>query len=188
MSDIARGLDVSVVTVSKVLRNQGNISAATRKRVLQRAKKSTIGELDCAIAGNRRTFTIGLLLPDIQHPFFPRDCQSGSRNRPAACYHVIISLLRGRSGIGSDRGGISRGPESGRTDSGVGPNRQRIGVIQASSRAESAVSLNRPSVRASGQVSSAVDNEAIGKLANGNLIAQGCRRIAHFCESGQWYC
>ena len=32
MQDIARGLDVSVVTVSKVLRNKGKISAATRKR------------------------------------------------------------------------------------------------------------------------------------------------------------
>jgi len=39
MLDIARGLNVSVVTVSKVLRNQGKISVATRKRVLQRAKE-----------------------------------------------------------------------------------------------------------------------------------------------------
>ena len=39
MLDIAKGLNVSVVTVSKVLRNQGKISAATRKRVLRRAKE-----------------------------------------------------------------------------------------------------------------------------------------------------
>jgi len=39
MQDIARGLNVSVVTVSKVLRNKGKISVATRQRVLRRAKK-----------------------------------------------------------------------------------------------------------------------------------------------------
>ena len=39
MMDIARDLKVSVVTVSKVLRNQGRISEATRKRVLRRAKQ-----------------------------------------------------------------------------------------------------------------------------------------------------
>jgi len=39
MTDIARDLKVSVVTVSKVLRNDGKISAAMRKRVLRRAKE-----------------------------------------------------------------------------------------------------------------------------------------------------
>ena len=39
MSDIAKDLDVSVVTVSKALRNKGSISVATRKRILQRAKE-----------------------------------------------------------------------------------------------------------------------------------------------------
>ena len=37
MLDIARDVNVSVVTVSKVLRNQGRISEATRKLVLRRA-------------------------------------------------------------------------------------------------------------------------------------------------------
>jgi LacI family transcriptional regulator len=37
MKDIADDLNVSVVTVSKVLRNQGDISAETRERVLRRA-------------------------------------------------------------------------------------------------------------------------------------------------------
>lgn len=39
MQDIARGLNVSVVAISKVLRNTGNISADTRNRVQRRAKQ-----------------------------------------------------------------------------------------------------------------------------------------------------
>jgi LacI family transcriptional regulator len=39
MKDIARDLGVSVVTVSKVLRNHSDISAQTRKRVLLRMKE-----------------------------------------------------------------------------------------------------------------------------------------------------
>src|ERR1700735_683852 len=39
LSDIAKDLKVSVVTVSKALRNQGRISVCTRNRVLKRAKE-----------------------------------------------------------------------------------------------------------------------------------------------------
>ena len=69
--DIARGLNVSVVTVSKVLRNKGKISVATRQRVLRRAKKLNYQTNWIARSlVTRRTFTIGLLLPDFTHPFF----------------------------------------------------------------------------------------------------------------------
>ena len=94
MSDIAKDLDLSVVTVSKVLRNQGSISAATRKRVLQRAK-----ELDyrtnwiarSLVTG--RTFTIGLLLPDIRHPFFAEIAKAVSESVRPGGYHVLISYF-----------------------------------------------------------------------------------------------
>ncbi len=39
MKDIASDLGVSIVTVSKVLRNHSDISDATRKRVLKRVKE-----------------------------------------------------------------------------------------------------------------------------------------------------
>src|SRR5438046_9814726 len=71
MQDIGRGVNVSVVTVSKVLRNKGKISVATRQRVLRRAKKLNYQTNWIARSlVTRRTFTIGLLLPDFTHPFF----------------------------------------------------------------------------------------------------------------------
>ena len=39
MKDIARELGLSVVTVSKALRNHGDISEATRKRVMRRIEE-----------------------------------------------------------------------------------------------------------------------------------------------------
>ena len=41
MKDIARELGLSVVTVSKALRNHGDISEATRKRVMRRIERSS---------------------------------------------------------------------------------------------------------------------------------------------------
>ncbi|MGA8283651.1 MAG: LacI family DNA-binding transcriptional regulator, partial [Candidatus Sulfotelmatobacter sp.] len=71
MMDIAKSLKVSVVTVSKVLRNQGRISDATRQRVLRRAKELNYQTNWVARSlVMRRTFTIGLLLPEFTHPFF----------------------------------------------------------------------------------------------------------------------
>lgn len=43
MKDIARDLGVSVVTVSKVLRNHSDIGNETRERVLQRIKELNYG-------------------------------------------------------------------------------------------------------------------------------------------------
>src|SRR6266576_3479297 len=39
MKDVARDLNVSVVTVSKALRDQSDISPATKKRILKRARE-----------------------------------------------------------------------------------------------------------------------------------------------------
>jgi LacI family transcriptional regulator len=61
MMDIAKDVNVSVVTVSKVLRNQGRISEATRKRVLRRAKELNY-QMNWAARSlvTRRTYTLGL--------------------------------------------------------------------------------------------------------------------------------
>ncbi len=71
--DIAKDLGLSVVTVSKVLRHHPDIGEKTRKRVLKRAK-----ELDyqpnvvarSLVTG--RTYLIGLVVPDLLHPFLRR--------------------------------------------------------------------------------------------------------------------
>src|SRR6202048_4565748 len=94
MQDIARGLNVSVVTVSKVLRNKGEITAATRKRVLRRAKELNYQPNWIARSlVTRRTYTIGLLLPDFTHPFFAEIAKAVAEAIRPHGYHVIISYF-----------------------------------------------------------------------------------------------
>jgi LacI family transcriptional regulator len=71
MKDIARDLGVSVVTVSKVLRNHSDIGEQTRKRILQRMKEVNYQPNPAArtlVSG--RTNLVGLIVPDLVYPFF----------------------------------------------------------------------------------------------------------------------
>src|ERR1700730_3656231 len=94
MSDIAKGLKVSVVTVSKVLRNKGKSSAVARKRVLKRAKDLNYQTNWIARSlVTRRTYTIGLLLPDFTHPFFAEIANAIAEPVRPHGYPVVISYF-----------------------------------------------------------------------------------------------
>ncbi len=186
MSDIAKDLDLSVVTVSKVLRNQGNISAATRKRVLQRAKElnyRTNWIARSLVTG--RTFTIGLLLPDIRHAFFAEIAKAVSESVRPHGYHVIISYFE-------------EDPKLEVTEAESLVARRVDGLILASAQSKDNCGLFKhlrehkvPFVLVDRPVAGAkasfvgVDNETIGKLATEHLIAQGCKRIAHLRGPGE---
>ena len=185
MLDIAKDLDVSVVTVSKALRNKGSISVATRKRVLQRAKELNYQANWVARSlVTRRTFTIGLLLPDIRHPFFAEIAKAVAEIVRPLDYHVIISYFE-------------EDPSLETTEAESLAARQVDGLILASAQAPGELKLfesirdrkvpfvliDRPMAGVAASFVG-VDNEAIGKLATDHLIAQGCRRIAHLRGPG----
>jgi len=180
MMDIAKDLKVSVVTVSKVLRNQGRISDATRQRVLQRAKELNYQTNWVARSlVTRRTYTIGLLLPEFTHPFFAEIARTVAQTVRPHGYHVVISCFEEDPEL-----------EASEADSLLA--RRVDGLIIASAQLPRRLSLfkriqeqkvpyvliDRPIVglRASFV---GVDNYAIGGLATEHLIARGCCRIAH---------
>jgi len=77
LKDIARDLGVSVVTVSKVLRGNTDISEATRRRVLKRMKQLNYQPNMMARGlASGRTYTFGLVVPDLVHPFFAEFAKS----------------------------------------------------------------------------------------------------------------
>jgi LacI family transcriptional regulator len=77
LKDIARDLGVSVVTVSKVLRGNADIGDATRKRVLKRMKELNYQPNMMARGlASGRTYTVGLVVPDLVHPFFAEFAKS----------------------------------------------------------------------------------------------------------------
>jgi LacI family transcriptional regulator len=180
MLDIARDVRVSVVTVSKVLRNQGRISAATRKRVLRRAKELHY-QMNWVARSlvTRRTYTIGLLLPDFTHPFFAEIARAVALTVRPHGYHVIISYFE-------------EDPELEVSEADSLLARQVDGLIIASAQSARCLELFRriqsrkvPYVLIDRPISGlhasfvGVDNRAIGKLATEHLIARGCCRIGH---------
>jgi LacI family transcriptional regulator len=77
LKDIASDLGVSIVTVSKVLRGKTDIGEETRRRVLQRVKELDYrpNMLARGLASGR-TQTVGLVVPDLVHPFFAEFAKS----------------------------------------------------------------------------------------------------------------
>jgi LacI family transcriptional regulator len=73
LKDIARDLGVSVVTVSKVLRGNPDIGEATRKRVLKRMKELNYQP---NMMARGHTYTVGLVVPDLVHPYFAEFAKS----------------------------------------------------------------------------------------------------------------
>jgi LacI family transcriptional regulator len=180
MMDIAKDLKVSVVTVSKVLRNQGRISDATRERVLRRAKELNYQTNWVARSlVTRRTFTIGLLLPEFTHPFFAEIARAVAQTVRPYGYHVVISCFEEDPDL-----------EASEAESLLA--RRVDGLIIASSQTPRGLGLfkrvqeqhvpyvliDRPIAGLSASFVGA-DNRAIGKLATEHLIARGCCRIAH---------
>jgi LacI family transcriptional regulator len=180
MMDIARDLKVSVVTVSKALRNQGKISAATRQRVLKRAKQLNY-QMNWVARSlvTRRTYTIGLLLPEFTHSFFAEVARAAAQTLRPHGYHVITSYF-------------DEDPELELSEADSLLARQVDGLIIASAQPVHCLDLfqriqerNVPYVLLDRPISGlrasfvGADNLAIGRLATDHLIQRGCCRVGH---------
>jgi DNA-binding LacI/PurR family transcriptional regulator len=75
--DVANKAGVSIATVSKVINNTGRIGEKTRQRVLtiMQELKYQPSVVASALSG-KKTFTIGLLIPDLANPFFSEIARS----------------------------------------------------------------------------------------------------------------
>jgi LacI family transcriptional regulator len=92
MKDIAADLGVSLVTVSKVLRNKSDVGEATRKRVLKRIRelKYQPNMLARGLASGK-SFTIGLVVPDLVHTFFAELAMGVSAGLRKESYQLLLA-------------------------------------------------------------------------------------------------
>jgi LacI family transcriptional regulator, galactose operon repressor len=178
MKDIAKDLNVSIVTVSKVLRNHSDISPETRKRVLRRVKE--LGYQPNWAARSLVTglsYTIGLVIPTMTHPFFAEIAKGISAKIRRKGYSLVISSSE-------------EDPELEKMEIEHLLARQVDALIIASVQT-SVESFHRIQQRKipyvlidrkfSGLSSNYVgaDDEEIGRLATNHIIESGCCRIAH---------
>lgn len=89
--DVAKEADVSIATVSKVINNTGRISEKTKKKVLDVMEKLEYQPSSVATAlTGKRTFTIGVLVPDIANPFFAEIARALENNARETGYSIIL--------------------------------------------------------------------------------------------------
>ncbi len=80
LKDIAEDLNLSKMTISKVLRGQTDISDATRARVLQRVKElNYIPNISASSLRTGQTRTMGLILPAMGIPYLAQIAAGVSR-------------------------------------------------------------------------------------------------------------
>jgi len=178
LKDIAQDLGLSVVTISKVLRDHPDIGATTRKRVLKRMKELNYQPNFAArslITG--KTWTIGLVVPDLLHPFFAQIAKDISVEVRKKGYSLFISS--------SDEDPALEQEEI------VQLLARRVDVMLIASTQLTAESFLRieeqkiPYILLDRQFSGfdsnfvGVDDLAVGVLATTHLIEQGCVQIAH---------
>jgi len=178
MKDIAQALGVSVVTVSKVMRDHADIGAQTRKRVLAKAQELNYRPNLTArslVTGESRQ--VGVIVPTLLHPFFADVLEALSSTMKESGYAVMISSSMEDPVM-----------EEAAIEQLLG--HRMDGLIVASCSTSPAkfqqlteqgipfVLIDRyfPSFRANYV---GVDDRVVGQMATEHLIAMGCKRIAH---------
>jgi LacI family transcriptional regulator len=178
MKDIARDLGVSTVTISKAIRNHSDISAKTRERVLRRIKELNYRpNLAARALVTGKSFVIGLIVPDLVHPFFGQLAKTLSRALRQRNYGLLLASSEEDPALECDE--IER-MLARRVDA----------LIIASTQCEAAsfrrieeqrvpyvLIDRRPAGLAAHFVG--VEDERVGDMATQHLIDVGCRRIAH---------
>jgi len=90
--EIAKELGISVMTVSRALNNRENVDEKTKKKVLATAKR--LGYKPNQIAKSlvlNKTFTIGVVVPEISHSFFPEVIRGIEEVAYQHNYHLILT-------------------------------------------------------------------------------------------------
>ena len=94
-SDIAKRLNVTRITVSKALRDHPDISVEMKKKVLDAAER--LGYTPNLVALNlssRKTFTLGLVIPDLENSFFAYATDSIIDSSNENKYNVFVTVSR----------------------------------------------------------------------------------------------
>ncbi|MBZ5560929.1 MAG: LacI family transcriptional regulator [Acidobacteriia bacterium] len=180
MRDIARDLGVSLMTVSKALRDHKDVAEATRRRIQERALELKYEpNLIARSLASKRSFLIGLIIPDIMNSFFAEVAKGVDSKLAPLGYQILISnsgenaeielrqikLLVGRKVDGliiASAGVHSSGP--------------LIELLTAHNSRYVLIDRMIPNAKANYV---GVKDQEIGAMATGHLIDQGCERIAH---------
>lgn len=180
--DVAREAGVSIATVSHVINGKGKISRQRREEILNIMKRLNYRPNAIASAlASKRTYTLGLLVPDISNPFFAEIARAVEDRGHQLGYSVIIcstdnneekvkryvSLLKQKQVDGVIIGtGVSHG--------------ELLKPLQEHSLAITLIARDHPELGASCVRVHDLDG---GRLAAEHLLRLGHRRLAVLAEN-----
>ena len=180
MKDIADDLKISVVTVSRALRNGPDVSPQTRAHVLKRARELNYRpNLSARALVTGRTNLMGLIVPDLVHSFFSELASALSGVLRTAGFSLVIASSEEDPKLEQQEVDhlLARG----------------VDALLIASTEQSPETFRRvrehniPYVLLDRWVPGmpanfvGVNDEVVGCIATEHLIDIGCRRIAHIC-------
>lgn len=174
LNDVAKVAGVSPTTVSRVINNRGYISEKTKHKVKNAMKELNYYPNDIARSlYKKRTYLIGLIVPDISNPFYSELALSIEGICSNMGYRLILCNSLGQ-------------PEKEEAYSIMLIRNQVDGIIVCSYNrgVETYKKSNLPIVAIDHYLSATVpvvgsDNYEGGKLAVQHLIKRGCKSIIH---------
>jgi LacI family transcriptional regulator len=178
MKDIAKDLGVSVVTISKVLRNHPDVGDETRERVLARVKELDYRpNLAARSLVTGRTYLVGLVVPDLLHPFFAEIAKSLSDVLRESGYYLIVSSSEEDPNLEEQE--INQLLARRLDTLIIASCRSTVDLFFRIEKQKTPYVLIDRSLPGLSANFVGVDDEAVGMLATGHLIDIGCKRIAH---------
>ena len=185
LKDIAEELGVSVVTVSKVLRGRPDIGEETRQRVLRRMQELNYRPNMVArglVTG--RTYTIGLIVPDLVQPYFAELARSISGVLRDADRALILASSEGKPAIEQNemRTLLQRGVDV-LLIASCQSEKWSLEAMRESDVPCILVDRNLPK---SGMSFVGIDDFHAGAMATEHLAETGKTRIAHIAGGGTW--
>jgi LacI family transcriptional regulator len=178
LKDIADELGVSVVTVSRALRDRPDIAKDTKARILDRVKRLNYRpNLTARSLVTGRSSLIGLVVPDLIHPFFAEIAKGLSATLREKNYFVLVSSSESDPQLEQDE---IEHMLAHHLDCFVVASCQKD-TTSLQKIGEAGVPLVLIDRSFAGFASNfvGVDDHKVGELAVEHLIAQGCKRIAH---------
>lgn len=178
MKDIAKALGVSVMTVSKVLRNHADIGPETSKRVREKAEELNYRpNLTARSLVTGQSSQVGVVVPTLLHPFFAEVLESLSTTMKKNGYAVIISSSMEDAAI-----------EDEAIEHLLGHRLDGLIIASCSTSPKKFQQLKEHGIpfvlidrffEGFDANFVGVDDVEVGRIATEHLIEVGCKRIAH---------
>ncbi len=178
LKDIAEELGVSIVTVSKALRDRPDVAKETKQKILERVRRLNYRpNLAARSLVTGRSSLVGLVVPDLIHPFFSEIAKSLAAHLRAKNYFLLVSSSESDPTLEQDE---IEHMLAHRLDCFVVASSQKnAGNLRKIGQAGVPLILLDRSFPGFSSNFIGINDYRIGELATEHLIAQGCRRIAH---------